>query len=372
MRKIIWAVQFALIVLYSCKTEPKKQKLDNFQVTNIALIDTVLYSDYVAEIQAVKNIEIRTKLTGYLDKIYIDEGSYVKKGELMFSIDDREYKEQLQKRRAILKSVEAELRNNELELQNTQQLVNKGVVSKIELEFAKNKLQASKAKVDESKAEVEHARLVLSYTQIKAPFEGIIDRLPVKIGSYIEEGTLLTNLSQTEEVFTYFDVSEKEYLEFMSKIPEKNSQEKNVKLILANGKIHESIGTIETMSSQIDNRTGNLAFRARFKNPKKLLKHGASGKVRIAKKLNNALVIPQKSTFDIQDKTYVFVVDSNGKVKIRPIFISDRLSHLYVISKGMSLKEEFIYEGIQYVNDGMIIKKEFVPINKILKDLSNF
>lgn len=372
MKYTKWMVPLLVVTVFACQSEQKKEETEVFPVTTAALIDTNAFVDYVAEIKAVQNIEIRAKLTGYLEKVHVDEGAYVKAGQLLFSIDDREYKEQLAKRRALLKSAQAEVKTNELELQNTRQLVDKGVVSKIELEFAKNKLLASKAKVEEALAEEEHARLVLSYTKIKAPFDGLIDRLPIKIGSLIEEGTLLTNLSQNEEVYAYFDVSEKEYLDFMSKLTRRGSQERSVQLVKANGEIHEVSGFIETMDGQIDEQTGNLAFRARFKNPQQLLKHGSSGKVRIAKKFKKVLVIPQKSTIDIQDRTYVYVVNSSGKVQIRPITIAYRLPHLYVISKGITAKEEFVYEGLQSVNDGMLIRKEAVPIKKILRDLSKF
>jgi membrane fusion protein (multidrug efflux system) len=372
MKHIVWMVPLVAVSLLSCQNDQKKESLEVFPVTTAALIDTNAFVDYVAEIKAVQNVEIRAKLTGYLEKVHVDEGAHVKAGQLLFSIDDREYKEQLAKRRALLKSAQAEVKSNELEVQNTRQLVEKGVVSKIELEFAKNKLLSSKAKVEEAMAEEEHARLVLSYTKIKAPFDGIIDRLPIKIGSLIAEGTLLTNLSQNNEVFAYFDVSEKEYLDFMSKLTRKGTQERSVSLVKANGDLHEVSGFIETMDGQIDDQTGNLAFRARFKNPQELLKHGSTGKVRIAKKFKKVLVIPQKSTIDIQDKTYVYVVNRSGKLSIRPITIAYRLPHLYVISKGLSSKDTFVYEGLQLVNDGMMIRKEAIPIKKILRDLSKF
>jgi membrane fusion protein (multidrug efflux system) len=372
MKYITLFVPFAMAALFSCKSDQKEDALEKFPVTSAALMDTNAYVDYVAEIKAVQNIEIRAKITAYLENIHVDEGAHVKAGQLLFSIDDREYKEQLAKRRALLKSAQAEVKNNELDVENTKELVEKGVVSKMQLEFAKNKLMASRAKVEEALAEEEHARLVLSYTKIRAPFDGVIDRLPIKIGSLVEEGTLLTNLSQNNEVFAYFDVSEKEYLDFMSKLTKKGSHERNVHLILANGQTHEVEGFIETMDGQIDHQTGNLAFRARFKNPGELIKHGASGKIRIAKNFKRALIIPQKSTIDIQDKTYVYVVDSEGKVKIRPIVISYRLPHLYIVSDGLTPSEQFIYEGIQSANDGLRIQKEVVPIKKILRDLTNF
>lgn len=372
MKKTLFTLSLLGGLLASCSSKKQETTKESYPVTTPAMIDTNSYVDYVAEIKAVQNVEIRAKITGFLEKVHIDEGASVQTGQLLFSIDNREYKEQLTKKRALLKLAQADVKSSELELENTRSLVEKGVVSKIELEFAKNKLAAARAKVEEAVAEEEHAKLILSYTDIRAPFSGIIDRLPNKIGSLVEEGTLMTTISQNEEVFAYFDVSEKEYLDFMSKLTKVGPSERQVKLMLANGSEHKSSGMIETMDGQIDEATGNLAFRARFANPSKLLKHGASGKIRIAKKFKKAIVIPQKSTFEIQDRTFVYVVDKSGKVKIRQITIANRIPHLFIISGGLKLQDRFIYEGIQTVNDGMVVEPVEVPITKILHDLSKF
>jgi membrane fusion protein (multidrug efflux system) len=372
MKNTLLALALSAGALLSCSTKEKKAEKDTFQTTTPARIDTNSYVDYVAEIKAVQNVEIRAKTSGYLAKIHIDEGARVQAGQLLFSIDNREYKEQLTKKRALLKLAKAEMKSSSLEVENTQNLVDKKVISKIELEFAKNKLSASTAKVEEAEAEVEHARLVLSYTEIRAPFSGLVDRLPTKIGSLIEEGSLLTTISQNDEIFAYFDVSEQEYLDVMSTLTKDVKTERQVKLILANGEEHKTTGLIETMDGQFDEATGNLAFRARFPNPSNLLKHGASGKVRIAKQFKKVLVIPQKSTFEIQDRTFVYVVDKQGKVKAKQIFIANRIPHLFIISKGITLNDRFIYEGIQSASNGITIKPEHIPIRVILKDLSKY
>jgi membrane fusion protein (multidrug efflux system) len=354
----------------SCSTEKTEAKKEQFPVTTPLVIDTNSHLDYVAEIKAVKNIEIRAKVSGFLDRVHIDEGAEVKAGQLLFSIDNREYIEELEKKRAQAKSVRSEVKNAELELQNTQNLVNKGVISKIELEFAKNKLAAAHAKVEEAISEEKKAKLMLSFTEIRAPFSGEIHRLPVKIGSLIDVGTLLTTLSQNDEVFAYFNVSENEYLDFMSGLTKENKEERLVKLVLANGKTHSGIGVIETMDGEVDQSTGNISFRARFKNTDRLLKHGASGKVRIAKKFNQVLVIPQKSTFEIQDRTFVYVVGKNGKVRIRQVGISNRIPHLFIISNGVSPNEKIIYEGVQSITEGTQIEEAYIPMKRILGELS--
>lgn len=361
---------FLGLYLSSCTDNEEKTTIDYFPVTSPIVIDTNTHIDYVAEIKAIKNVEIRAKAAGFLEKVHIDEGAEVRAGQLLFTIDNREYKEELEKKRAKLKSVRTEVKNAELELQNTQNLVNKGVISKIELEFARNKLAAANAKVEEAISEEKQAKLMLSYTEIRAPFTGEIHRLPVKIGSLIDVGTLLTTLSQNDEVFAYFNVSEKEYLDFMSGLTKKTKEERQVQLILANGNVHKGFGLIETMDGEVDGSTGNISYRARFNNEDRLLKHGASGKVRIEKAFENVMVVPQKSTFEIQDKTFVYVIDKNGNLKTRQLTIVNRIPHLFIISKGVAVDEKFVYEGLQSASEGESVKVDFIPMKKILNDLS--
>lgn len=360
-----------LFLLASCANrEENRAVAEVYPVTSPIQIDTNTFIEYVADISAVKNIEIRAKATGYLEKVHVDEGSYVTEGQLLFSINNREYSEALAKDRALLKIARAEAKSAELELEGTKKLLDKGVISNTEYEFAKNRLQIAKAKVEEMLAEEAHGKQMLSYTEIRAPFNGTISRLPNKIGSLIEEGTLLTDLSQNDEIFAYFNVSEKEYLEFMSKITKGNEMDRKVQLVMANGKLHRHDGLIEMMDGQIDAETGNLALRARFGNKEKLLKHGASGKIRMQQEFSDALVIPQKATFEIQDRVYVYVLDKNGKVKARQVEIQARIPHLYIISKGLRKEDVILYEGVQSVSDGMKIKPRRIPLKQILKDLS--
>ncbi|WP_343605274.1 efflux RND transporter periplasmic adaptor subunit [Fluviicola sp.] len=360
-----------LLALTSCADQKENPQVsETYPVTSPVRIDTNTLIEYVADIAAIKNIEIRAKATGYLEKVHVDEGSYVREGQLLFSINNREYSEALAKDRALLKIARAEAKNAELELENTKVLWDKNVISKIEYEFAKNKLQIAKAKVEEMLAEEAHGKLMLSYAELRAPFSGTISRLPNKIGSLIEEGTLLTTLSQNEEIFAYFDVSEKEYLEFMSKIANGKEQDRKVQLVMANGKLHPDMGLIETMDGEIDRETGNLAIRARFSNKGKVLKHGASGKIRMQKAFKNALIIPQKSTFEIQDKVYVYVIDKYGKARTRAVEIQARIPHFYMISAGLSKDDTILYEGIQSVSEGMKIKQKRIPLKHIIREFS--
>lgn len=373
MKNLTISLSMLILMASSCSKDEGKDKVqetEKFPVTSPIAIDTTLPIDYVAEINAVQNVEIRARVKGYLDHIYIDEGKYVKQGQLLFTVNNPELNENIIKAAAVLKSTITELKAAELDLKNVKQLVDKNVVSNTELEMAKNKVDLAKAKVEEAQANESFAKIQLTYTQVKAPFSGIVNRIPNKTGSLIEDGTLLTSISKNDEVFAYFDVSEKEYLNYAANLKTNAEQSKNVTLILANGEEHPFKGQIETTEGEIEQSTGNIAFRARFSNPDKILKHGASGRVRLLRKYKNALIIPQKATFEIQDKMYVYVIDKSNKVKTKPITTNSRMPHFYIIESGLSPDDKIIYEGIQNIKDGMTVDPQFIEMNEISKEFA--
>ena len=377
MRKNIFNTVFVFIcvqpLFFSCgrKADQAREDVEVIPVTQVTSIDTNLHTDYVAEIHAIQNVEIRAQVGGYLQKIHVDEGQYVRAGQLLFSINQAGYKEELNRSAALYRSAKADARSVEIELNNVTSLFKKAVVSETELEIAKTKYAAACARVDEAKANEESAEHKLSYTQIKAPFHGFINRIPFKIGSLIEEKSLLTTISENQKVFAYFDVSEKEYLRFAENAAKDSIGSKTVQLLLANGKEHPFTGKIETIESEVEASTGNIAFRARFDNPDKILKHGASGKVRMTKRFINVLAIPQKATFEIQDKLYVYVLKPDSTLEMRNITASNRLSHIFLVDKGLKDMEKIVYEGFQNVGVGTRIKPRFVPMSDIVKTLSS-
>jgi membrane fusion protein (multidrug efflux system) len=267
MKKIMFLTgTFALLCLISCDTKKQeKEAATKFVVTNPIKIDTSYTKSYVAQIRSVRNIELRAQEKGFLQNIYVDEGQFVKQGQLLFRINPRMYESELLKTRAEEKAAE-------IELQNSKALADKLVVSK-------NELAMAQAKLEQAQAEVQLAQLHLSYTEIRAPFDGTIDRIPLKLGSLIEEGELLTSLSDNSEMYSYFNVSEPEYLDYQANV-NKTSNEK-VSLLLANNKLFDYSGKVEVIESEFDNETGNIAFRARFPNTKRLLKNGETGEVQM-------------------------------------------------------------------------------------------
>lgn len=355
LKKSLW-LGIWLLGITACKSSEKNQEIDTnvFPVIYPRIIDTTYTEEYVAEIHAVQNVEIRTRVKGFIERILIDEGTLVHKGQTLFVLSNNHYKEDLLRAKAQYKSTVAELKSVEVELKNTQVLVQKNIVSNSELEMVKAKKEAIMAKQEEAQAAISVAKLNLDFTEIKAPFSGVINRIPYKPGSLIEEGTLMTTLSNIDEVFVYFHLSESEYLNYKSSKEKANSSV--VKLKLANNQNYPLDGKIEISESEFDPQSGNIAFRARFSNPEKLLKHGGHGKILVEKHISNAMIIPQRSTFEIQDKLFVFVVGSDGKVQQKPITTIRRIPNYFVIEQDLNESTALIFEGASNLKHGDKVK----------------
>ena len=338
-------------------------KVDTLQLPVVTLVakDTVLQTAYVADIQAVRNIEVRARVKGFLQDIYVDEGAQVRKGQPLFKINDEEFKVALSKAKAALANAMADAKATEVEVDRVKLLVDRNVVSASELEVAKAKLAADRASIDEERTAVQSAENHLSWTQIRAPFDGMIDRIPLKPGSLIDEGTLLTSLSDISSMYAYFSRPENEYLQYArARENARQMSSDSVKLVLADGSNYGFRGKIETLEAEIEQNTGSIDFRARFPNPQKLLRHGASGKLYLATRAGNVLLVPQKSVFDIQDKSYVYLLDKDNKLHMHSFVPLTRFSHYYIVKEGLKADDRILYEGVQRVKDGMTIRPKAV------------
>ncbi|MEY4383162.1 MAG: hypothetical protein RI995_704 [Bacteroidota bacterium] len=357
-----------LIACDSFKKEESQVQLEELEITHPIQIDTSIANEYVADIHAFQHVEIRARVKGYLEKVNTDEGKSVKKGQILFTINNLEYRTELLKSKAIFEQSDAEVKAAEIELQNTKLLVEKKVISTNQLLIAKAKLDALKAKREEAKAHVKADELKVDFSTIRAPFDGLIDRIPFKAGSLIDDGSLLTTLSDTRDVFAYFNVNENEYLEF-AKLQKSTTTSVPITLKLSNGEIYSQKGSIETIDAKIDKSTGNIAFRAKFSNPEKLLKHGASGKIVMQKKINGYWLIPQKSVFEIQEKSYVFVLGKDGIVSMKKINPAFRIEHYYLVKQGFEHTDNILIEGVQNIKQGQQIKGKLVNIRQVVNDL---
>lgn len=307
--------------------------------------------EYVGEVHAVRYAELRSRVKGIIEAVAVDEGQSVKEGQLLFSISAREQEQELLKARAQAKSAEAELSLSRLEQQNTKMLFDKNVVSNAELLLAGSKADALAAKLEEARASASQASINLTYAKVRAPFEGVVNRIPRKAGSVVGSEDLLTTLADTSSVFVYFRVSEREYLEYTSGGPQDRPKEVSFKL--ADGSALPDVGAIDTVESEISRDTGTLAFRAKFPNGRGALKHGSSGKVVLKTPVQSALLVPQKSTFELQGRIYVYALDAKNQVRAQEIVPKLRLKDAFVVASGLAAEDRFILEGVQKVKEGM-------------------
>lgn len=344
----------ACYVLISCNPHKEHHKENiKFKITSPIKKDTVITKDYVCQIHAIRHIELRALEKGYLQKIWVDEGQFIKKGQPMFKIMPNVYEAELNKAKA-----EADVAS--IEYNNTKLLAKSNIVSP-------NELAMSKAKYEKANAEVLMAKTHLGFTNINAPFTGIMDHFHVREGSLLDEGELLTTLSDNSKMWVYFNVPEAEYLDFMNS--DQRERQRNVSLLMANNQVFDQEGVVKTIEGEFNNETGNIAFRATFPNPKGLLRHGETGSILMKIPLNNALLIPQKATFEVLDKTYVFVVSKEGTVHQKEVQIGAELPHLFVVSKGLTTTDRILLDGLRLVRDGQKIEQQYTAPAKVLTSL---
>lgn len=339
--------------LFSCSNhthDEHKQTL--FAVTHPVKTDTTIFHEYVCQIHSSQHVEIRAMERGFIQQIYVDEGQFIKKGQAMFKLLPLIQQAEVNK-------AKAEVGFAEVEYLNTKSLCDSHIVSV-------NELALAKAKLEKSKAELALAQTHLDFTEIKAPFDGVMNLLQVRLGSLVEEGMLLTTLSDNSKMWVYFNVPEPEYLAY-SKTSKTNGHQK-VKLRLANQEIFDQDGNVETIEADFNNETGTIAFRASFYNPKGILRHGETGNILMPVRLQNAILIPQKATFEILDKRYVYVVNEKGKVVERKIEVLSEMPHVYAIKSGLTEKDLVITEGIRKVHSGEQIQTRLLDCKSVIKE----
>lgn len=305
--------------------------------TSPLMKDVVITEQYVCQIHARRNIKVCAMDSGFLQEIHVNEGQLIHRGDPMFKIVPVLYQTKLD-------AELAEARVAELELRNAERLSKQNVVSPNEVALFSAKLAKARAKAKQAEAE-------LSFTSVAAPFEGIVDRLEQQLGSLIKEGEVLTMLSDNSVMWVYFNVPEARYLEYMAS-PAHERDNRTIELVLANGAKFPQAGKIGAIEAQFNSETGNIPFRADFPNPERLLRHGQTGNVLLQQTLGGALVIPQRATFEILDKRYVFVVGEDHTVRQREIAIQHEMDDIFVVKAGLSVKDTFILEGVRQVRDG--------------------
>jgi membrane fusion protein (multidrug efflux system) len=337
-----------------------------------------LYVDYPASIQGQQNIEIRPKVDGYIEKIFVDEGSIVTRGQLLFKINAPQYEQEVRTAEAGIKTAEADLALARMQVNKVKPLVQKDIISKYELESAEYTQQSKAAALAQAKAALVNARVNLGYTTITSPVNGVVGSVPYKLGSLVSGTTTepLTTVYNTANVYAYFALNEKQLLDLnrdssgvrslkavINKMPD-------VSLILSDGTTYEHKGRVETVNGLINTATGAANVRADFANPRGLIRSGSSASVRIPAIIKSAMLVPQSATYELQDKRFVYVVDAQNKIKNVAVQVMDNTAgQFYVVTKGLKAGDKIILESSGNLPDGTTIKPNIVSAASVYADL---
>lgn len=352
-RFFVLAGFFAFFSQTSCNSKHHTETHERFFATSPIVKDTFTTKEYVSQIRAIQHIELRALESGYLQKIYVDEGEFVKEGQLMFQLLPIKYKAEYEKS-------DAEANYVGIEYENAKILADSNVISPVQMALVKAKLQ-------KAKAELSLAKVNLDFAEIRAPFSGLMDRFQVRQGSLLDDGDILTTLSDITSLWVYFNVPEAEYLGLQKKII--TDGKLKVKLRMANNELFDQEGVVETIEADFDNTTGNIAFRATFPNPDRLLRHGETGNIIVNVPIKNAMLIPQKATYEILDKKYVFVIDDDNVLRSREIKTGIELKDIYTVTAGLEITDKILLEGLRKLKEGDKIEYEFQKPEEVISHL---
>ena len=349
-----------------------------YQVVAVKPQSTTLYKDYPTTLQGQQTVEIRPKVAGYIDAILVDEGALVKKGQVLFRLNSNDIQAQVRSAQAQVKAAEAQVSVAKINLGKTKPLVDKNIISKYDLESSEATLQAAEAQVAQAKANLENAKANLQYTIITSPTDGFIGNFPYRVGSLVSSSIAqpLTTVSNTSNMYAYFSMNEKEFLTLTKSLEGKNMQEKlakmpSVSLVLADNTTYESNGTIQTASGLVDQQTGAINVRAIFPNTDGMLRSGGSGLVRIPEHMESVLIIPQKVTFELQGKHFVYVVGDENKVRSTPIDVMvGNLKDSYVVTSGLNSGDQIVIEGIASLRNDTPIKPKLTETQDLSENLA--
>ncbi len=374
---------FILLTLMSCGS--KKQsgqpgmagQVKEYPVIAVTQQSTTLFKEYASKLEGEQTVEIRSKIAGYIDKIMVDEGAFVKKGQVLFRLNANDLQAAVRSAEASVKMAEANLNSAAINLEKTKPLVEKNIISKFELASVESTVKGQEAQLAQAKANLENAKANLQYTVITSPAEGTIGTFPYRVGSLVSSTSTepLTTVSNTKKMYAYFSLNEKEFLTLTKGLEGKNLQEKftrlpEVSLILADNSVYEKPGRIETASGLVDQTTGAVNIRATFPNTEGLLRNGGSGMVRIPQFIKSAILIPQKTTYELQGKYFVYLVGADNKVHNTEIeVLVGNLKDAYVVTKGLKVGDQIVLQGIASLRNDAPIKPKLVAAGSLSENM---
>jgi membrane fusion protein (multidrug efflux system) len=375
----------ASIIITSCGNKNDKAaqaggapQVKEYKTLTLEPKSATLYTDYPASIQGQQNIEIRPRVEGYIDKIFVDEGAVVRAGQALFKISAPEYEQEVRTAAASIKSAQANLSAAKLAVNKVKPLVEKGIISKYDLESAQYTYESALATLAQANASLVNAKTNLGYTTVTSPVDGVVGSIPFRLGSLVSSNTTdpMTTVSSIGNVYAYFAVNEKKLLNFTQNtdpgisLAAKIKKMPPVSLLLSDGTAYSEKGRIETVNGLINTETGSVTFRARFSNPKSIIRSGNSTTVRIPNEVNEAIIIPQSATFELQDKLFAVVVGKDGKTKNANITVLENTAgNYYVVKSGLQTGDQIVLEGVAALKDGTEIKAQNQNAETVYADL---
>ena len=381
-QNLILFISIAGLVLHSSCNSSSANNMaamppQELPVISVTSRPVTTYTEFTASVQGSRDIEIRPQVDGYLQGIYVDEGARVHKGQMLFQVDERPFREQLNTANAMLLSAKASLESAAINVSKLTPLVQNNVISDVQLKSAKAAYDAAKANVAQAEAQVQTAKINLGYTHITAPADGYIGSIPFKTGSLVGKSQVeaLTVLSENKDVHAYFSMSEVDFIKFKEQIAGNTIQEKikqlpPVELVLADNSIYPAKGRVELAEGQFGKTTGTISFRATFPNTSGLLRSGNTGKIRIPNQVSNALLVPQEATYELQDKVFAYALTDSNKVVGKPLTIAGTSGNFYLVSGGIKPGEKIVFQGVDRLRDGMVIKPKLMPADSVFKAAS--
>lgn len=371
----------ASVIIVSCGKKDDKAaqaaaaQVKEYKTLTLQPESATLNTDYPASIQGQQNIEIRPRVEGYIEKIYVDEGAVVKTGQPLFKINAPEYEQEVRTATASIKSAQAAVSSARLAVNKVKPLVEKEIISKYELESAQYNYESAMATLAQANASLVNARTNLGYTTVTSPVNGVVGSIPFRLGSLVSSNNAdpLTTVSSIGNVYAYFAINEKVLLNFTKgsgTLAQKIQQLPQVSLLLSDGTTYTEKGRIETVNGLINTETGSVSIRARFPNPKGIIKSGSSTTVRIPSEVKDGLIVPQSATFELQDKIFAVTVGKDGKTKnVNITILENKAGNYYVVTSGLKAGDEIVLEGVASLKDGSQIKPQNQKAETVYADL---
>ncbi|MDH6304741.1 membrane fusion protein (multidrug efflux system) [Parabacteroides sp. PF5-5] len=372
--KFTIGVIMLMVMMISCgnnnQTANHETTAQEYPVMVVKKQDANMQSVYPATIRGQEDIEIKPRVDGYIDAIYVDEGSVVRAGQALFKINSPSSEQALTSARAAVNSEMARVNTAKVDVERYRPLAEKGIVSEVQLQTYENAYKTAQAVLEQAEATLKNAQATMSWTTVTSPVDGVVGSIPYRKGSLVNSSSTLTSIANTGSVYAYFSLNERKLMDFLDGVEGTTQYEKiknmpPVTLILSDGSIYEDRGRIETITGTVDITTGSANFRAEFPNKSGKLRSGTSGKIVIPKTLSEVFVIPQHATFNQQDKVLVYKMEGDS-IKQHLISVQSMPNGLdYAVTKGLSDGDKIVSDGVATLRNGMkiAVKRELTASN---------